>query len=324
MHKIKVVQVGFGSLGITFFKTLVDHKKIKVVGIIDTDPNKIGKDVGFLTTGKKNGIRIVKDLQNLRVRPDLAVVTTTSKIKEAYGQIYQILKQKISVIATCEELVYPKKLHQKIAKKIDLLAKRNRVVVFGVGVNPGFVMDSLVITLSTLCSKIKKISVTRVVNLAKRRKTLQNKMLIGMTVGDFRKNKTKIGHVGLEESAQMIADSLNIKLNLKNSITPILAETAISSNGINIKPRRICGIKHTLCGKKRNSKFLEMNLLMYVGAKDYDMIKIEGEPPIQIKTNGINGDKATIALLLNYIPKVLKSKPGLKTVNELPNPHFVS
>jgi len=324
MHKIKVVQVGFGSLGVAFFKTLVDHKKIKVVGIIDTDPNKIGKDAGFLTAGKKNGVRILKDLQNLRVRPDLAVVTTTSKIREAYGQIYQILKQRISVITTCEELVYPKKLHQKIAKKIDLLAKRNRVVVLGVGVNPGFVMDSLVITLSTLCSKIKKISVTRVVNLAKRRKTLQNKMLVGMTATEFRKNKTKIGHVGLKESAQMIADSLNIKLNLKNSITPILAETAISSNGINIKPKRICGIKHTLCGKKSNSKFLEMSLLMYVGAKDCDMIKIEGEPPIQIKTNGINGDKATISLLLNYIPKVLKSRPGLRTVNELPNPRFVS
>lgn len=65
-----------------------------------------------------------------------------------------------------------------------------------------------------------------------------------------------------------------------------------------------------------------MILYMFAGASEFDLIEIEGTPPISIRTNGVQGDQATISLLLNYIPMVINAKSGLLTVMDLPVPHL--
>jgi len=93
----------------------------------------------------------------LRSKPDIAIHATTSSLKDAFDQISEIVKHGISVISTCEQLVYPYHSNAKLAHKLDRLAKRHKVSILGVGVNPGFVMDSLVLALTSVCSKIDRI-----------------------------------------------------------------------------------------------------------------------------------------------------------------------
>ncbi|MFQ5573991.1 MAG: hypothetical protein ACE5EJ_07045 [Nitrosopumilaceae archaeon] len=183
-------------------------------------------------------------------------------------------------------------------------------------------MDSMVVMLTSLCSQISKITITRVVNLSKRRKALQKKMCVGYDLQEFNKIGNNFGHVGLEESAMMLSDSLNMKLKMTMSYRPVMAKRNLHSNGTKVNRGRIAGIHHSLVAKRNNSKFLNMHLYMYVGAKEYDMIEIKGIPPVHIKTKGVSGDKSTIALLSNYIPIILERKPGLYTVNQLPIPSF--
>lgn len=323
MRPIIVAQLGFGSLGIEIFKVLKKNIKFKLVGVIDTDKSKVGKDCGLLADQKRSKIKIVDSIVGIKLKPSLVIQATTSHINEAWPQIQQIAKRKISVISTCEELVYPHGKNKKIAKKIGKLAKRNEVCVLAIGINPGFLMDSLVLILTSLCSKINKISVRRVVNIAKRRRALQKKMWVGNSPQEFGKLKGRAGHVGLEESAMMIADSLNMKLNLTIKTRPIIAKRVLSSNGLKINRGRIAGMCHQLDGKIKGRKFLEMRLCMYVGAEEYDSVDISGVPPVQLKTNGVSGDSSTVALLLNYIPILLASKPGLHTVNKFPVPSFI-
>ena len=101
-----------------------------------------------------------------------------------------------------------------MAKRLDILAKKHKVSIIGVGINPGFMMDSLVLMLTSLCSKIDCIRVERVVDILNRRETLQKKMCLGFTLEQFEKIKTKnnVGHVGLQESARMICDKLNVRM----------------------------------------------------------------------------------------------------------------
>lgn len=322
LKPIRVIQIGFGSLGIEIFKILRKNKKFKIIGVVDSDKTKIGKDCGILTKKTKSGHRIVRKINEIKSKPDIVIHATTSKIEQAYSQISEIAKKRVSVISTCEELVYPYRKHRKFAEKFDRLAKKYHIVILGVGINPGFLMDSMVLMLSGLCNQIDKISVSRIVNLGKRRRALQNKMCVGKTNSEFKKIRNKVGHVGLEESARMIADSLNLKLNFSSTIKPFIAKNTIHSNGIVVKRGRVSGIRQTLVGKTKNLEFLKMKLFMYVGAKEYDLIDIKGIPPIYLKTKGVNGDQSTIGLLTNYIPIVLQSKPGLQTVNKLTIPKF--
>jgi len=183
------------------------------------------------------------------------------------------------------------------------------------------VMDSFPLMLTSLCNKIERIRIERVVDIAKRRKALQEKMCLGFTMEQFEKIKHNVGHVGLEESARMICDMLKIKAaTFATIIRPVIANRMLRSYDVIVEPGQIAGIEHRLIVKKRNSKFLEMVLYMFAGASEFDLVEIEGTPPISVRTNGISGDQATIALLLNYVPIILEAEPGLHTVKDLQIP----
>ncbi|MEM2759320.1 MAG: hypothetical protein QXU32_05340 [Nitrososphaerales archaeon] len=323
MRQYRVIQFGFGSLGMEIFRVLRARRNFELVGIIDVDETKVGNDAGILAFNKRVGMKIVNNIDSIRSKPDVAIHATTSSLSEAYSQICSIVKHRINVISTCEQLVYPHGINKNLARKLDTFAQKHKVRVLGVGVNPGFVMDSLVLMLTSLCSKIERIRIERVVDVTKRRKALQEKMCMGLTLEQFeeiRRVKGSVGHVGLAESATMICDALNTKGAMSTMIRPVIANRMIHAYNATIEPGKVAGIEHRLVVKRKETKFLEIVLYMFAGASEFDLIEIEGTPPISMRTNGIAGDQATIALLLNYVPIVLKAKAGLHTVNRLPIP----
>jgi 4-hydroxy-tetrahydrodipicolinate reductase len=185
----KVLQVGFGSLGKEIFIELLKRKNLKAVGVIDIAKSNLGNDPGILTLNRQVGIKIVGNIEDVKSKPDVALHATTSSLGEAYYQISELLNQRINVLSTCEQLVYPYGNNKKIAKKLHMIAKKNKVSVLGVGVNPGFVMDSLVLKLTSLCSNIHRLRIERVVNIANRRKALQEKMCLGLGLDQYKKCK---------------------------------------------------------------------------------------------------------------------------------------
>ena len=90
------------------------------------------------------------------------------------------------IVSTCEELSYPFRKHPQLAAKLDAEAKTWGVALVGTGVNPGFVMDKLVATLSAVAQSVESVRVTRVVDAAGRRQPLQKKVGAGMSVEEFR------------------------------------------------------------------------------------------------------------------------------------------
>ncbi len=321
---VKVVQFGLGSLGLEIVKAVYEKKWLKLIGAVDIDTSKLGKDAGMLALNKRLGIRVSSMDQALKARPDIVLHATTSYLDDVYDQIFEIVSKGISVISTCEQLVYPytSNANIRLAKKLNSLAKKHDASILAVGVNPGFVMDSLVLALTGLCSSIERIRIERVVDVTKRRKALQEKMCLGLTLQEFESLKNSVGHIGLLESAKMICDTLKVKVSFTSSIRPVVAKREFKSYDLTIEEGEIAGLEHRLVGKRDSARFIEMILYMYAGASEFDLIEIEGTPPVSVRTNGIQGDQATIALLLNYIPIVMNASPGLLTVKDMPLPHF--
>ena len=44
--KIRAIQYGIGPIGASIVKLLREKESVEIVGAIDTDPNKVGKDLG--------------------------------------------------------------------------------------------------------------------------------------------------------------------------------------------------------------------------------------------------------------------------------------
>jgi 4-hydroxy-tetrahydrodipicolinate reductase len=65
-----------------------------------------------------------------------------------------------------------------------------------------------------------------------------------------------------------------------------------------------------------------MDLKMYLEAPDpHDAVRIDGDPPLNVVvTNGVAGDHATVAALINVVPRLLAAPAGLRLMTELPVP----
>jgi len=322
----RVVQYGVGPIGSAIVRLLSVKRGVKIAGAIDIDKEKVGKDLGDVAGAPKPlGISISSDADEVLAKAKAEVVlhSTTSYLKEVSPQILKCVKAKSNVISTCEELAYPFETNKKIALQLDRFAKRNGVAVLGTGVNPGFVMDTLPIALTGACQNVTRISVSRIVDASKRRLPLQRKIGAGLSPEEFQRlvKERKVRHVGLEESIRMIASALGWKLDrVEETVEPVIAEADVQNLFLKVAKGKVAGVKQVGRGIVQSREAITLDLQMYVGAKEpRDSVVIEGVPPIDMTIRGgIHGDLATAAIAVNSIPKVLKAKPGLLTMKDLP------
>jgi len=327
---IRVLHFGLGPIGAAVVRQVSMRRGLKIVGGIDTDPAKIGRDLGDVAgLPKRLGLKVSGDAAKaLRAaRPDVVVHCTSSSVKTVLPQIEMILKSKASVVTTTEGLVYPSYTHVRQGRQIDAWAKKAKAAVLGTGVNPGFAMDALPIMLTAACDRVDRVLVNRVQDARARRLPFQQKIGAGLTTEQFQKkvHQGTVGHVGLAESIAMIADTLGWTLDrIADDIQPKIASVTISSEFLAVDPGYVCGIIQDGVGYRKGKPAIRLHLEAYLGAPEsYDAVEIDGSPRLTMKIDGgIHGDIATAALVVNAIPKVAAAAPGLHTMLDLPLPSF--
>src|SRR4029079_19694932 len=215
---IRVLHVGLGPIGAGVVRQVAGRKGFRIVGAADIDPAKVGRDLGDVTgDGRTLRIKVSGDVKKAikTTKPDVVVLSTSSSLKQVLPQMEEILKLKVPIVSTTEELAYPTKGNMKYARAIHQLAKKSKVAVLGTGVNPGFVMDALPITLTGVCERVDTIHVDRIQDARIRRLPFQQKIGAGLTREQFQRkvDEGSVRHVGLAESLSMIADALGWKLD---------------------------------------------------------------------------------------------------------------
>ena len=330
MANIRVLPFGLGPIGAAIVKQLASRPGFKIVGAIDIDPAKVGRDLGDVVgLPKRLGVKVsdtaAKTLKT--AKPDVVVLCTSSSIKKVMPQIETILKAKTAIVSTTEELSYPGYTHIRQARQIHAWAKKAKVAVLGTGVNPGFAMDALPIALTAVCERVDRIAVARVQDARIRRLPFQQKIGAGLTTEQFQKkvDDGSVRHVGLTESIAMIADAMGWTLDrITDDIQPKLASVTISSEFLAVDPGYVCGIIQDGVGYRKNDAVIRLHMEAYLGASEsYDAVEIEGSPRISSKiAGGIHGDVATASIVVNSIPHVLTAAPGLHTMRDLALPSF--
>jgi 4-hydroxy-tetrahydrodipicolinate reductase len=327
---IRVLFYGLGPIGAAVARQVASRKGFQIVGAVDIDHAKIGLDLGqVIGLDKKLRIRVTNDAMGAikAGKPDVAVLCTSSSLKKVMPQIEAVLKKKVAIVSTTEELSYPVGKNRALAKRIDALAKKAKVAVLGTGVNPGFAMDALPITLTGICERVDSIRVDRVQDARTRRLPFQQKIGSGLTKEQFAA-KVKDGsvrHVGLAESVQMIADSMGWKLDkVTDEIQPKIADQAVESELIAVDPGYVCGIIQDGIGYAKGKPVITLHMEAYLGAPESCVcVTGEGHPRGSAKgAGGLHGDVATASITVNSIPKILRVAPGLRTMADMPIPSW--
>jgi 2,4-diaminopentanoate dehydrogenase len=327
---IRVLHMGLGPIGAAVVKQVASRDGFRIVGAVDIDPAKVGKDLGtVIGLDRKLKVAISNDIKKAikASQPDVVVLCTSSSLEKIYPQIEAITKAGVPIVSTTEELSYPYFSNKKLAKMVDKLARKGGVAILGTGVNPGFVMDALPITLTGVCERVDSIHIDRIQDARSRRLPFQQKIGSGLTPDEFqeRVEAGTVRHVGLTESIAMIADAMGWTLDrITDDIKPKIAAKPISSQFLNVKKGQVCGIIQDGVGYRDGKPIVTLHMEAYLGAPDsFDAVKIEGSPALNMKiAGGVHGDVATASITVNSIPKVLAAPAGLHTMRSLPIPSY--
>jgi hypothetical protein len=328
-----ILQIGFGPLGIQTAKFIAKKISVKTVAVVDINKDLLGKSLNAISNELPNNVNIYNSvksaLNNIKTRPDIAIITTVSSLEKLIPQVEEVAKFGIPVISTCEELSFPWNLQPELSKKLDIICKENNIACLGTGINPGFLMDYLPSVLSSVCENIEQITVERIQDASPRRIPFQQKIGAGLDLKAFKVKEKEgtIRHVGLQESIYLLADSIGVHLDkVTESLEPVIADIDVSSDAINVKIGDARGVEQIGYGYQNGVCKIKMHFKAAIGEpRSFDKITIKGTPSFSSEIDGgVNGDIATCAIAINSIKSVLKAPSGLHTMTDIAAPGYIN
>mgnify|MGYP000891920620 FL=1 len=336
MKEVKVIMWGLGAMGSGMAKMLLKKKGVEIVGGIDMG-NKLGKslyDILGVDRGDHPDVIVGTPEEVIKEKAaDLVLVCTDSFTAKVFPKIKRVLESKMNVITTAEEMSYPMAQEPELAKQMDELAKANGVSVLGTGINPGLIMDLLVVIMTGCCQDVEHIISRRVNSLSPFGPAVMEEQGIGITPEEFKKgveDGTLAGHVGFPESINMIADAIGWKVNkIDQSMEPIITDVDRQAPHGFAKAGNVAGVAMKGFGYVDGEVKIEMDNPQQiepeqVGINTGDYVIIKGTPPINmVNSPEVEGGIGTIAMCVNMIPHVINARPGLQTMLTLPVPRAI-
>jgi 4-hydroxy-tetrahydrodipicolinate reductase len=323
---LRVVQMGLGPIGRAVAARARSEPGIELVGAVDADSGLVGTDLGGLLGGEPLDLEIAPDVGPVieATGPDLVLHATGSFLEDVAPQLLSILGHGVGVVSTCEELAYPFYRHPELARKLDRAAWGAGTVLLGSGVNPGFVMDKFVVTMMAACESVDAVLVRRVVDAATRRGSFQKKIGAGLTPEAFDEKNAdgRMGHIGLVESAHMLADAMGAdrERRLERSLYPVLAEALVATDHVRVAAGNVAGIRETVVIHAPDRECVRMELEMFVWAPSaHDAFVIDGSPRMEVEVgSGVAGGEGTVAVMISCAPLLLGLEAGLRTMLDVP------
>lgn len=245
-------------------------------------------------------------------------------------EITTLLQHGVHVISIAEQMAWPAATSAAKARQLQQLAIDYRATLLGTGINPGFVLDLLIIALSGVCSDIESISATRINDLSPYGPSVLASQGVGLSPEAFHRGLregTVVGHFGFAESIRMIAAATGWGIErIEETREPILAKVRRQTPFASVDPGQVAGCRHTAVAYRENKPVItlihpQQVLPQTEGIETGDRIEIRGTPDINLAGSPeIPGGQGTVALAVNMIPRVLNAAPGLYSMADLPVP----
>lgn len=323
---MRVLHVGLGPLGLRVQTDLAARGGLRTVAAVDLDPALIGRPLAELARGAPADVRVAGDLDGIDFESvNVALLTTSSDLARCADSLRALLSRGVSVVSSCEELLWPWLRHADLARELDALAREHGAALVGTGVNPGFVMDALPAFLSAVALRVESVHVERIQDAATRRVPFQEKIGAGLPLAEFhaRARAGTLRHVGLGESLHFLAAALGWQIEeWSETLEPVLAERDLDCALGPIARGAPSGVRQTARARVGGVERLSLEFQAAIGQREpRDRVRLESDPPLElVLPGGVHGDRATSAVLLNCLGPVCDAAPGLATMASLRMP----
>jgi len=330
---LRVAQVGLGPIGRATARLLADAPWASLAGGVDASPALAGRPLAEVCElpGDATGTRALppvapsfSDLAGAS-KIDAVLLTTGSRCAETFALARPMLEAGLTVVTSCEELLFPAHREPALTAEIDALCRRTGARMLGTGVNPGFVLDLLPVLMSGICARLRRVKGTRIVDAATRRTPLQHKIGCGLDPDTFRERwrDGRAGHAGFQESLRLIVHALNWPVGpIEETCAPVIAQSPLRTVDRCVESGHVRGLHQSVRAQTPDGRSIHLNLTMALAEADpHDAIRLDADPPVHLRIEGgIAGDLATAAALLNALRPLHAAPPGVRLLTDIPPP----
>ena len=341
-RKIKVIQYGVGKMSV-YTMRYVYEKGAEIVGAIDVNPAVIGKDIGEIMGTENKGLKVVsvEDAEKMiqETKPDIAIVTTMSLIKDVEDALMLCAKLGVNAITTCEEAFYPMNSNPAITKKLDEMAKKTNCTITGSGYQDIY-WGQLISSIAGSTHTIKKIKGSSSYNVEDYGIALAKAHGSGLTLEEFDKQVASVDRISDDERKEMIEKGeylpsymwnvngwlcdklgLTVKSQTQKTVPQTYSEDIYSTTlGMTVKAGDATGMSAVVTTETEEGITIESECIGKVYAKDeFDKNEwtIIGEPETTLVINKPATVELTCASVVNRIPDVMNSKAGYVPTEEM-------
>lgn len=338
-ENVKVAIWGFGAMGGGMAEVLLRKKGVDIVGVCDIHPDRVGKsmfEVLGVLKGDRADVVIKNDILQVisKKSADVVLLCTDSFTRKTFDKIKLIVELGINVVSTAEEMSYPKAQEPELTAEMDKLAKANGVSILGTGINPGLMMDLLAILMTGACTDVEFVRCERVNSLSPFGPAVMEEQGVGISLEKFNQLSAEghlAGHVGFNESINMICDAIGWKLDkpVDQTMAPIVSNVHRKTKYAEVQPGDVAGCTMKGYGHVGGKLAVEMIHPQQIepeleGTDTGDYVVIKGTPNVNLSNKPeIPGGIGTIAMCINMIPHVINARPGLHTMIDLPVPRAI-
>ena len=335
MNQIKVVQYGCGKMSAYTMRYAIE-RGMQIVGAVDKNPDRIGKDIGEIIGSDELGVKItsVEDAREMlkETNPDICIVTTMSLMSDVYDSLMLCAELGINAITTCEEAFYPMNSNPKLTKDLDEMAKKNNCTITGSGYQDAF-WGNLIATMAGATHKITKIKGSSSYNVEDYGIALAQAHGAGLTLDEFDEQIASVDRMSDEERHNLIesgnyqpsymwnvngwlCDKLGFTVTRQSQkcVPQTHTEDIKSSTlGMTIPKGDATGMSAIVTTETEEGIIIESECIGKVYSNDEnDSNKwtIFGEPDTTLVIDRPATVELTCATIVNRIPDVLKAEAG--------------
>ena len=169
-QRYRVVVWGTGNVGRPAIRAVAAHRDLELVGVVVSNPAKVGRDAGELAGIEALGVLATDDPQvALGGGIDAVVYAATADTRpdEALADLVAILRSGANVVSTAfYPLLHPVSAPRELLDVIEPACAAGDASVFVSGIDPGWALDILPALISGVGAGITEIRIQEIFNYA--------------------------------------------------------------------------------------------------------------------------------------------------------------
>ena len=328
----RIILCGVGGVGRNVTRLLNARPDYEVVAAYSRNPQLTGSDMGELAGIGPLRVVVTGDRRLALEHPaDALVVATASYLRDVADDLRAGVDRGLDVVTTAEEAAFPWLADGELANELDRHAVDHDVSILGAGLNPGFIFDTLLLTLSGIAWDVRHIQVRRVSDISRFSATIQRRLGLGYSLAEFQSQIDAgaiTGHIGFRQGFALVAHCMGRKLDrIEESFEPVVADADFETENLAVVAGQTAGFIQRTRGMVDGEPWIEAEFIPQAGSSSgggyalEDSISIDGLNPVSLAISpACQPQLGTAAMIGNCIPRVIEARPGFRTVADLALP----